>query len=144
VTYDPLADLASRYPDWVVGFTALGWGIQEALSLRSKVILIEAGDPPAERRCSLAHAVAHLDLGHRAVAAGFFDARQELGASELAARRLIPLEALASALSWTRNPAEIASELLVDRPTLSLRWSRLARHELAYLQRQAGGRVEAA
>ena len=135
--YDPAVDLAARYPDWQIRYAALGWGIQEAMSRGSKVILLEARDTPAEQRCSLAHAVAHLDLGHRAVSPGFFDLRQEAEANDLAARRLIPLEDLASALSWTRSQAEVAAELAVDRPTLTVRCGRLAPHELAYLELHA-------
>jgi hypothetical protein len=144
VKYDPAADLAARYPDWVVRHACLGWGIHEVLSRPAKVILLEATDSPAQRRCSLAHAVAHLDRGHHAVPLRFFDARQELDAQDLAARRLITVAALAAALSWSSSPAEIASELVVDRPTLSARLRGLGRDELAFLELRASGRDEAA
>lgn len=142
--YDPAADLAARYPDWVVRRVHLGWGIHEVLSRPAGVILLECSDSPAQRRCSLAHAVAHLDRGHHAVPSGFFDARQEVDAHELAARRLVTVEALATALSWSTDPAEVASELVVDRPTLSARLRALGRAELAYLELRASGRPHAA
>ena len=132
VSYDPAADLSGRYPDWIVEHVVLGWGIREALCHRSRVILLEVRDCAAGRRSSLAHAIAHLDLRHRA-AAGRVDLRQELEADRLAARRLIPLEALAQTLRWTRNEAEMAAELGVDRETLSARLTSLAIDEVARL-----------
>lgn len=67
----------------------------------------------ARRRCALAHAIAHLDLAHTPVGVDY-EAWQEREADKLAARRLIPLDALADALRWTRSTPEIAAELDVD------------------------------
>lgn len=133
MTYDPGADAAARYPDWVIRHRRLGWGIPEVMCSKSKVILLEAGHSWAEKRCSLAHAVAHLDLEHFAGVSGIFDKRQESQANQLAARRLITLEAMAAALSWTRAPAEIAAELIVDRATLLVRRKHMHPSELQYL-----------
>lgn len=132
--YDPELDAALRYPDWVVGQVHLGWGLHEVLSLRHRVVLVERSDSPAVQRCSLAHAVAHLDLGHGEAAPGFFDARQELEASLLAAKRLITIDHLSHALAWTASPAELAAELQVDPCTLALRCSRLTSRELEHLE----------
>jgi uncharacterized protein DUF955 len=133
LSYDPVSDLAQRYPDWVVEHTALGWGIREALCQRSHVILLEARGSAAERRSSLAHAIGHLDLEHRA-AVGRLDVRQEREADLLAARRLIPLAMLAETLRWTRDEAELAAELGVDRETLQVRLTCLGAEELAGLR----------
>lgn len=131
--YDPGADAAARYPEWVIRRRALGWGIREVLCHRTKVILIEARSSYAERRSSLAHAVAHLDLAHLP-ARGRFDRRQEAQAHQLAARRLLPLDLLLQAARWTRNAHEAATELDVDVPTLVTRIEHLHPSERARLR----------
>lgn len=123
--YDPGADAASRYPDWVIRRRNLGWGLTEVLCRRSRVILLEQGTDAAQRRCSLAHAIAHLDLGHAAAGADRYDRRQEAEAHQLAARRLLPLEDLVWAAQWTHDPVEAAVELEVDVPTLRTRFAHL-------------------
>lgn len=122
--YDPGADAAARYPDWVIRRRHLGWGMHEVMCRRTKVILIEAGHSRAERRSSLAHAVAHIDLDHKPNH-GHFDRRQEAEAHGLAARRLIPLEALIAVARWTRDPVEAAADLEVDVGTLLTRMKHL-------------------
>ncbi len=144
MTYDPAADIAARYPAWVVRYASLGWGISEAMCHRSRVILLEAGDTSVRKRCSLAHALAHLDLGHGPVSSGFFETRQERTANELAARRLVGIQELATALSWTLSPTEVAADLAVDLPTLSIRFSSLSARERAVLQRTASRSIVAA
>ena len=132
LSYDPVVDLAARYPDWIVEHAVLGWGIREALCHRSQVILLEVRDSAAQQRSSLAHAIAHLDLDHRA-AVGRLEVHQEHEADLLAARRLVPLEALARVLAWTRHEGELAAELDVDRETLTVRLAGLADDEIACL-----------
>ena len=122
--YDPGADAAHRYPDWVIRRRHIGWGIDEVMCRRTKVILLEPSSTAAERRCSLAHAVAHIDLGHSA-SHGHFDRRQESDAHQLAARRLLPREELVWAVQWTHDPEEAAHELEVDLPTLRVRLAHL-------------------
>jgi len=136
LTYDPGADALARYPDWVIRHRHLG-GIPEVMCRRSKVILLEAGASRAERRCSLAHAVAHLDLGHTARRNKVIDKRQEAAANQLAARRLISIEQLAGVLRWTRDSHEIACELGVDLSTLRCRHQHLHPSERALLTRMA-------
>lgn len=138
LSYDPAADVAARYPDWFVGTAPLGGVIPEVLSLERRVILIEEDQDPAAQRCSLAHAVAHLDLGHGRAVAGFFENREEADADRHAARLLIPLEALAEALVWTRSRTEVAAELLVDLPILAVREQALTRAERVQLRRWVG------
>ena len=133
--YDPGRDAAERYPDWVIRHRPLGGVIPEVLCRRRKTILIDAGSSWPEKRCSLAHAVAHLDLDHPAAATATFERWMEAEANGLAARRLIPLEALADVLCWTRYTTEIAAELQVDLHTLEVRRRRLHAAERGYLQR---------
>lgn len=121
MSYDPVADALERYPDWVIREVDLGGVIPEVMSPARKVILLEHRHNAAVRRCSLAHAIAHLDLGHHRTLAGWFEKREEAHADDLAARRLIPLESLAHAIAWTRSREEVAVELEVDLPTLAVR-----------------------
>lgn len=134
LTYDPGADAADRYPDWVIRHRDLR-GIPEVLCRRRKVILIDHADHWPVKRCSLAHAVAHLDLGHSQLVAGLFERDQENAANQLAARRLIPVRRLAEVLCWTRYRTEIAAELQVDLSTLAVREQHLHVSERALLRR---------
>jgi hypothetical protein len=135
VRYEPGADAASRYPDWVIRHRPLSHGIPEVLCRRRKVILIASGSSWPEKRCSLAHAVAHLDLGHHEIPGGIFDTGNEAAASHLAARRLLPKEALAEVLCWTRHRTEVAEELCVDLATLRCREKNLYGGEQLWLRR---------
>jgi Zn-dependent peptidase ImmA (M78 family) len=136
VRYEPGRDAADRYPDWVIRHRALSHGIPEVMCRRRKVILIESAETWPAKRCSLAHAVAHLDLGHTTTPAGVFERDQEIDANQLAARRLITVEDLAAVLCWTRYDTEIAEELEVDLETLRTRKRHLHPSERAELQRQ--------
>lgn len=135
LSYDPAADAAERYPDWVVGTADLGGLIPEVLSRSRRVILLEQEHSAAQRRSSLAHAVAHLDLGHAQTLNGWFEQREELEAEDLAGRRLIPVEGLARALSWSRDHDEVARELGVDEAMLRLRHQRMRPEERRRLRR---------
>lgn len=134
LSYDPGADAAARYPDWVIRHRALG-GIPEVLCRRRRVILINNAHSWPAKRSSLAHAVAHLDLGHADTASAFFEKREEREADQLAARRLITLDELAEVLCWTRDYGEIADELLVDVTMLKMREKHLHVSERHYLRR---------
>jgi hypothetical protein len=121
LSYDPRADIALRHPEWLVASGDLGGLITEALCPVRRVILLDSSLGPVVRRCSLAHAIAHIDLGHTHPVSGYYENREEAAANALAAERLIPLADYAVALSWTREPSEIAAELVVDRATLRIR-----------------------
>lgn len=95
-------------------------------------IWIDPRQTQAERRCTLAHELAHIELGH----VGGCTAREEREASVLAAQWLIRLEHLADALAWTQDPHELAWELWVDLDTLNTRLEHLRPSELQYLQRR--------
>jgi hypothetical protein len=119
----------------VIGTADLGGVIPEVLSRRRRVILLEREHGPAERRSSLAHAVAHLDLGHAETSDGWFERREEVEADDLASRRLIPLADLARVLAWSRDHDEVARELGVDAPMLELRQARMRVDERRRLRR---------
>lgn len=135
VKYEPGPDAATRYPEWVIRHRSLGGVVPEVLCPVRKVILIDSGQTWPEKRCSLAHAVAHLDLGHVQTAHGHFAGRQERDADQLAARRLITVRDLAAVLCWTRYRTEVAAELDVDLPTLATREHHMHPSERHYLRR---------
>jgi Zn-dependent peptidase ImmA (M78 family) len=135
LSYDPALDAATRYPDWIVGDADLGGLIPEVLSRSRRVILLEREHDSAQRRSSLAHALAHLDLGHAQAPGGWFEQREEVEAEDLASRRLISLSGLAQALSWSRERDEVARELGVDISMLTLRQSRMGSEERRSLRR---------
>lgn len=141
LTYDPVTDAAARYPDWVIRNADLGGVIPEVMSRSRRVILLEQTHGRAARRSSLAHALAHLDLGHHDTLAGWFENREEAEADDLAARRLIRLEDLARALAWTPLRAEVAAELDVDLEMLAARERGLVGAERRRLRRLLGGRT---
>lgn len=134
--YDPGADAARRFPDWVIRHRPLH-GVPEVLCPRRRVILIDSATSWPAKRCSLAHAVAHLDLGHQATAQhGALSRWMEREANGLAARRLIPVQALADVLCWTRNAFEVAEELGVDVATLEVRRRHLHPSERSYIEQR--------
>lgn len=137
LSYQPEADLNDRHPEWTVATVALGWGIREVLSPEWKVILLDSAGSPAAARCSLAHAVAHLDLGHGALPAGLYELRQEREADLLAARRLMPVSDLLDVFVWTADCGEAAAELGVVPKLLSLRLATLLPAERRMFERCA-------
>lgn len=134
LTYDPGHDAAVRLPDWVIRHHDLR-GIPEVLCPIRKVILVERSDTRAGRRCSLAHAIAHIDLEHRSVN-GLISGRQELAADRVAARRLINVRHLADACTWAETFEECAFELDVEPRYLALRLERLHPAERHFLRRR--------
>ncbi|MET3962440.1 hypothetical protein ABIE44_002374 [Marmoricola sp. OAE513] len=136
LTYDPAADVAERYPGWVVATVDLGGLVPEVLCWTRRIILIEREQSAHARRSSLAHAVAHLDLGHARTLNGHFERREEAQADRLAADRLIPLEDFAAALAWSQNRRVVADQLGVDLEMLAVREDGLSRSERTRLRRR--------
>lgn len=92
---------------------------------KSDHITLRPGLSQVERRCHLAHELAHRDLEHTGQC-DFPDGRrqgrrQERDADELAARRLIHLDALIGTLCWTDDPAQVADALWVTPHMLDVR-----------------------
>lgn len=130
--YDPGRDAAERHADWVIRHRDLR-GAPEVMCPVRRVILIETAHGWPARRCSLAHAVAHIDLEHRTSPHGVLSARQELAADRLAARRLIDVHHLADALMWTECVDELAAALQVEARYLAIRRDGLHPCERHYL-----------
>lgn len=80
----------------------------------TSLIVMNPHQSQRQRRCTLAHELAHIELGH---INGATDA-EEAQAREHAARRLIPIDRLMDALRWADNLSEVAHELWVDEQTL--------------------------
>lgn len=107
-------------------------------------ILLRKGLTQAERRCTLAHELAHHRLKHQVVCDRTAGVRQEVEADALAARWLISLEDLADAELWGRYPAEVAEELWVDLPTFKARIRGLTTDERAFVNGRRAAREDTA
>lgn len=79
----------------------------------------------AQRRSTLAHELAHIELGHLLGCTP----HEEREASALAAGWLVPLDRLVDAARWARSVEELADELWVDVDTVLTRLSTLAETE---------------
>lgn len=143
MAYDPGADVAARYPDWVVRHRSLR-GVPEILCRRRQVILIEKNLSLAERRCALAHAIAHLDLGHDLAMDRVAETREEQAADDLAAERLMPVQQLADAGVWALSGEEAAHEMDVTTDFLLQRWDALAPADREYIERRVAANEGAA
>lgn len=93
-------------------------------------IWLDLSQLQAERRCTLAHELEHLERGHDGCVSG----AEERRVREAAARRLITLERLLDVAAWTRCPAEAAEELWVDEDTLNARLEGLTPSEARALR----------
>lgn len=134
MTYNPWDDLAKRYPGIHVEWTPLApsraaWVPQE------RMILIDASLSKAERRCALAHELAHIDAKDSATGLCWFAGRQETFADKLAARRLIDIDDLAQVARWTSVTSEAAEALDVTLDVLVLRCRTLWPAERGILNR---------
>lgn len=122
--YNPGDDMAARYPGWVVRPAPLG-AVPELLCRRRRVILLDERLRGADKRCALAHAVAHLDLDHGVTADQRAESREEQAADDLAAERLMPLWLLQRVGVWALSSREAAAELDVTENLLLVRWDGL-------------------
>lgn len=134
--YEPGRDAAERFPGWLIRHRPLPEGLREVLCPQRRVIVIDAGDSWPAKRCSLAHAIAHLDLGHAEIPGRIFDRDHERHANQMAARRLVTVEQLVDVLCWTQYETEVAEELQVDLETLRTRRDHLHPSELAKIRRE--------
>lgn len=131
--YNPWDDAGERHGDWIIERVPLR-GLHEVMCTKNKVILLEQDRDKWERRCDLAHAIAHIDLGHR----DRFDRKAEQAAVRYSAKMLIDLEPLGVALAESRGRIDRATawSLGVDLATLQARLQILHPGERGHLQRQ--------
>lgn len=134
--YDPWRHLQQVWPEIQVVVEPmhgrlLGW-------IRYPVIGLRAGMSGAQRRCTLAHEIVHLERG--ITDCGRWAAHEERHVHAVAARRLIRFSDLARAVSEF-GPADhrmLAHALDVDRETLQVRLGQLTEAELRSLAAQTG------
>lgn len=99
----------------------------------ARTIYLARGLTQKQRRAVLAHECEHATNDDRPLLDAVLNARRERATDVVAARRLIPVERLLTALRWTRNERELADELWCDVHTIRVRLSSLTwaeRHQL--------------
>lgn len=138
--YEPADDLARRHPDVRVAAAALA-PVRGAWIPSERVVLIDETLEPGERRCVLAHEVAHIDLGHRPSRLGWFQRRHESDADDLAARRLVSTAELGEALRWCLCDEELADHLDVTLDVVRLRLAMLDDNEKAFIDTLIWGKT---
>jgi Zn-dependent peptidase ImmA (M78 family) len=128
--YHPWDDAGRRFADWRIRRCNLN-GLYEVMCVRRKVILLEANRTKVERRCDLAHALAHIDLGHQE-----FTDHNEEAAVRYAAKKLLHRDEVVQALRLTEGQMthETAELLAVDMPTLRARLTHLHPVERIYIR----------
>lgn len=96
----------------------------------SRVIALDSRLTQAERRCTLAHELVHLERGDDGrCASAWHESKLEVQVHQVAARRLIHAADLALALILHEHPADQADELWVDELTLAARLAGLSTAE---------------
>ena len=138
--YNPWADLARNWPEISVCIEPMSGDLLG--ELRYPLITLRAGTSAAQRRCTLAHEIVHLERGVDDF--GVFADREERQVHTIAAKRLIRLSDLAGALLELGEDATtiaLAHALDVDRETLRVRLRVLSDHERAQLEAMYRDRV---
>ncbi|WP_181275969.1 ImmA/IrrE family metallo-endopeptidase [Brevibacterium oceani] len=95
----------------------------------SSAIWMEPRQLQVERRCTLSHELAHIDLGHTTKPT----VAEENATRRLAAQKLITWDALVDVFKWAHNAHEAADELWVTPEVLEDRLRFLHPNERALL-----------
>jgi hypothetical protein len=135
--YDPWRDLQQNWPEVEVVVEPMAGRLLG--ELRYPVIALRAGTSAAQRRCTLAHELVHLERGTRDC--GPWSAREELLVHAAAARRLIAPGALGRAireLGGDHDVGALAALLDADMQTTRLRLQLLDARERGYLRAVIG------
>jgi hypothetical protein len=128
--YDPWQDLAANWPEVEVVIEPMSGRLLGVL--RYPVIALRAGTSSAQRRCTLAHEIVHLERG--VADCGPWAGREELLVHREVARRLVPLPLLSAAVRDLGGQAEVnelALALDVDLDTARCRLGMLSEEERA-------------
>jgi hypothetical protein len=118
--YHPWRDLRDNWPEVEVRIEPMRGRLLG--ELRYPVIALRAGTTAAQRRCTLAHELVHLERG--VFDCGPWGERVERLVHEEVARRLIGVDELASAVRATGGSHDLpalAAALDVDSETLAVR-----------------------
>jgi len=89
------------------------------------VIWLDKRLSQVERRCALTHELIHIERSHFGCQPPAIEAR----VCAETARRLIPLDLLAKALTWSPYAHELADELWVTQEVLQDRFNHLSEDE---------------
>jgi hypothetical protein len=121
--YDPVADLASRYPDFDICDCIFpgeagqyGWVDPEA-----KLVHLDVHLDACQRRATLAHEIVHLDYGHDGCQPEWVEWAVEV----LAASRLMTVDVHDSLVAQCLTDDQVCHQVGVDAQ--ALRWWRWAR-----------------
>lgn len=134
--YHPWRELRSR-EHLELAWVNLPPGIR-GLTDGSSAIWMESRQLQVERRCTLAHELAHIDLNHTTKPTVF----EERKARRYAAQKLIDWDDLVDVFKWAHNVHEAADELWVTPEVLEDRLKALHPHErdlLVLIGRQRHG-----
>lgn len=114
-------------------FSALPDGILGATLHERHSILIDKRLPYNQRRCVLAHELAHLERGP-VPCIPWLAAKEEAICDRIAARRLLPIGDLIAAARWCESLGALAEELDVTEDVLSCRLDHLTPAERATIE----------
>ncbi|WP_255183241.1 MULTISPECIES: hypothetical protein [unclassified Rhodococcus (in: high G+C Gram-positive bacteria)] len=136
--YHPWRRARDDYPEWEIDYTkTLPDGV--AAKIVDGVIFICASLTQAARRSALGHELEHIDRGsEHDIPDSWFRRKEEQAVDIIAARKLIELDDLVEALTWTRGlpDRECAWELWTDVHTLTVRIAHLTPDERRYLSNE--------
>ena len=129
-TYDPWLALADFDRASVV-FDDLPPRQRGEVDFGTRTITLARRLDPTTQRCTLAHELVHLERGPVVMCHA---PREERTVAAIAARRLVPIEALAEALRWSPDERTLAEELCVDVRTVRVRLQSLSDSERSFLR----------
>ncbi|WP_298445927.1 hypothetical protein [Gordonia sp. (in: high G+C Gram-positive bacteria)] len=136
--YHPWRDARARSTLDIVFVDGLPTGMRGRC--RGDRIEIRSDALQVERRCTLAHELVHHERGG-VPADPILLAREETHVEAIAARRLVTLDRLVDALTWTRHAAELADELWIDQIMLAAYIESLTPDERAWIDRELSRRA---
>jgi hypothetical protein len=134
--YDPWRDVRLNWPQVRVVIERMTGDLLGEARDGGRVIALRAGTSAAQRRCTLAHEIVHLERGLRDC--GPWLHREEQAVHRTAACRLITVADLVAAirdLGGADDRGALAQALDVDTETLTVRLAALDRDERRALRR---------
>lgn len=143
MTYNPWLDAHRGYPNVHIERHPI-LPAHAFWSREHDVIVVDESITRAERRCALAHEIAHMDTGDLATESCWFAAQQETNADKLAAQRLVAIDELAAVMRYSDDPREVAAELEVTLHVLVIRGQHLHPAERGVITRAMSRRVTVA
>ena len=131
--YDPWRVLATEWPDVDFRFERLPGDLLGQIRAGGRLIVVRGDSSAAQRRCTLAHELVHLERGF-GTGNAYFDEREEVTVHRIAAIRLIGFRRLLDVVRETDDHRMIATMVDVDRHTLAVRLGTLSAAQLVQLE----------